>query len=380
MEEYLESQKVLFPSLLVPLEELGELCTKKLWHQLSVALEIFLLRNKLENGQINVLEFYNQFIANFESRLSPIRLAILVSIIGRTLSNANDALEFYNRILLNKSRLGEEATLCVTMDIAVAKLKLGLVEETKSALEEGKEKLTALSTSETIVFSKYYGAAAEYRKVAGPPQEFYKAALMFLAYTNAEELDPQDKYELATDVALAAATGEGIYNFGEVLATPIIHVLHGTPNQWLYELMLVMNAGDIDGFNSLVDKYREQYFQQPALAAMHESVQKKLVFLCLLNIVFERHSHDRTISFQVIASRTRLPLPEVEWMLMRALSLGLIKGNMDEVDGTIDVSWVQPRVLDPSQLQLLSAQLETWGQKVRTALLTVEEQTPELFV
>ena len=65
---------------------------------------------------------------------------------------------------------------------------------------------------------------------------------------------------------------------------------------------------------------------------------------------------------------------------MRALSLGLIKGTMDEVDGTIDVSWVQPRVLDSNQLHLLSSQLETWGQRVKTALVTVEEQTPELYV
>ena len=134
---------------------------------------------------------------------------------------------------------------------------------------------------------------------------------MFLAYTSGEELEAQQKYELATDIALAAITGDGIYNFGEVLATPIIHALEGTTNHWLFELIHVLNAGDIDGFNSLVDRCREQYFSQPALASMHEDVKKKLVFLCLLNIVFERHSHDRTISFETIATRTRLPFAEV---------------------------------------------------------------------
>jgi 26S proteasome regulatory subunit N9 len=65
---------------------------------------------------------------------------------------------------------------------------------------------------------------------------------------------------------------------------------------------------------------------------------------------------------------------------MKALSLGLIRGSMDEVDGTIDVSWVQPRVLDTQQLQLLSSQFQTWGEKVKEALMVVEEQTPELYV
>ena len=145
---------------------------------------------------------------------------------------------------------------------------------------------------------------------------------MFLAYTNAEDLEAQQKYELATDIALAAVTGEGIYNFGEVLASPIIHALAGTANNWLYELVLVLNAGDIDAFNLLVDRCREQYFGQPALAAFHEDVKKKLVFLCLLNIVFERHSHDRTISFQTIATRTRLPLVEVSVHVSVLVSLG----------------------------------------------------------
>ena len=109
---------------------------------------------------------YNHFIANFETRLSPIRFSIIVSLIGRSFFNSEDALAFYARILSSKARLGEEATLCVTMDVVVAKLRVGSVDEAKAILEEGKEKLSTLSSSETIVFSKYYSAAAEYRKVA----------------------------------------------------------------------------------------------------------------------------------------------------------------------------------------------------------------------
>ena len=54
---------------------------------------------------------------------------------------------------------------------------------------------------------------------------------------------------------------------------------------------------------------------------------------------------------------------QVEWILMRALSKGLIKGTMDQVDGTVNITWVQPRVLDIAQLGLLSAQLKGWTEK-----------------
>jgi hypothetical protein len=38
---------------------------------------------------------------------------------------------------------------------------------------------------------------------------------MFLAYTPVEDLSPEQRYTLATDMALASITGEDIFNFGE---------------------------------------------------------------------------------------------------------------------------------------------------------------------
>jgi 26S proteasome regulatory subunit N9 len=235
-------------------------------------------------------------------------------------------------------------------------------------------------TTEPVVFSRFYMATAEYRKCVGPPQEFYKAALMFLAYTPMEGLTAEQRYVLATDMALASITGEDIFNFGEVIATPILGALKGTPNGWLEDLVMALHRGDIDTFNGTIDAYRTQYFAQPSLAAKHEEIKKKVVLLCLLNIAFERPSHDRKIAFADIASRTRISLDQVEWVCMRAMSLGLLKGTMDEVQQEISVTWVQPRVLDKDQLALLRSQLDGWTEKVKSALLTVEDQTAELFV
>jgi hypothetical protein len=35
---------------------------------------------------------------------------------------------------------------------------------------------------------------------------------------------------------------------------------------------------------------------------------------------------------------------------MRALSLGLVKGSIDQVDKRVYITWVQPRVLDLNQV------------------------------
>lgn len=47
------------------------------------------------------------------------------------------------------------------------------------------------------------------------------------------------RYSLAVDISLAALTGDGVFNFGEVLATPILGVLQQTPHAWLSEILQV---------------------------------------------------------------------------------------------------------------------------------------------
>jgi len=189
----------------------------------------------------------------------------------------------------------------------------------------------------------------------------------------------EEKYVLATDVALASITGENIFNFGEVITTPILVALKGSPNQWMHDLVLAMNRGSIDEFNSIVDANRAQYFAQPSLSSRHDNIKKKIVLLALMNIAFERPSHDRQILFADISARTRIPMDQVEWVLMRAFSLNLIKGTIDQIEQSVSITWVQPRVLDTDQLSILSSQLETWASRVKETLLTVEDQTPELI-
>ena len=203
--------------------------------------------------------------------------------------------------------------MCLDMDCVRVKLQLGDTASAKALLESSKEQLASIKSSESVAFSKFYRATADYRKVVGPPNEFYNAALMFLAYTPADQLGPEDdRQQLATDMALAAVTGDNIFNFGEVIATPILAHLKGTPNAWLQDLVLAMNSGNVDTFESIIKTYKEQYFAQPVLASKHESViVEKIRILSLMNIAFERPPHEREIRFSDIAARAKIPEDQV---------------------------------------------------------------------
>lgn len=375
--EFIEGQKLLYPDLQAEYDELATLYDKKLWHQLSLALESFLTKN---NRGENFLELYHGFLASFEARLNQVKLAKLVFLIGSSLADANKSLEFYQKVLESRAKLGIEASMCLDLDCTTMLLQLGKTEEANVLLEAAKEQLPTIQSPESGVFSKFYLATAEYRKIVGPPEDFYSAGLMFLAYTPVEELHPEMKYKLATDMALASITGENIFNFGEVIATPILQSLVDTPNEWLRSLVHSLDNGDIDQFNMTIDANQENYNKHPALAARKELLKQKVVLLCLMNLVFQRPSHDREIPLRDIASATRIPLSQVEWVLMRAMSLGLVKGIIDQVEGTVNVTWVQPKVLGKDSMKLLVEQLGSWTDRVNTALVTIEDQTHELYV
>ena len=171
---------------------------------------------------------------------------------------------------------------------------------------------------------------------------------MYLAYTPMDAISAEDKYDLATDVAMSAITGEDIYNFGEVLATPI-------------------------------DSNRDKYSSYPTLVDGLPGLKKKVVLLAVINIAFERSANDRQISFSDIAARTHIDTDQVEWVIMRAMSLNLIRGSIDQVEQSVNITWVQPRILDKQQIGVVAEQLEEWAARVKETHLSVEDQTSELL-
>ena len=50
---------------------------------------------------------------------------------------------------------------------------------------------------------------------------------------------------------------------------------------------------------------------------------------------------------------------------MKALSVHLIEGIIDQVESKVNVTWVQPRVLLKPQIAELSCRLEGWIEKVK---------------
>ena len=55
--------------------------------------------------------------------------------------------------------------MCLDMEIVILHLKMGKLDLAKAGLDTAKEQIPSIKSSEAVVFSKFYLASAEYRKV-----------------------------------------------------------------------------------------------------------------------------------------------------------------------------------------------------------------------
>jgi 26S proteasome regulatory subunit N9 len=265
--------------------------------------------------------------------------------------------------------------------VATAAEADALLAEAKTRVEgEGAELADLPDTGvDPAVSAAVHRAAADYYKLRGPHHRFYSAALHYLSHVNVDALQPADRVTWAVDVAQAALVGNGVYNFGEVNAHPILKALAGTPHEWLVGLLGAFQNGDIDRFNAVVAANKAAFDAMPALASSVPAIREKITLLAVMELAARRPASARVITFDEVAAETQLPADNVEWLLMRALSLDLIRGSIDQVARSVSVSFVRPRVLDVAQVALLKDVVDGWRDKARATLTTLEDHLHGVF-
>lgn len=174
------------------------------------------------------------------------------------------------------------------------------------------------------------------------------------------ELPREETMQRAYDLSIAALVSDSIYNFGELLLHPILDSLTNTPHAWLRDLLFAFNRGDLAAYdvlsgniskNNLLKEHQQFLYQKISLAALTETV-------------FRRPPQDRAMTFQAISQETKVPIDQIEHLIMKALSLGLLKGTIDQVDQIAKINWVQPKVLDMKQIEGMRTRLRDWDSSV----------------
>uniref|UniRef100_A0A8B9L0M7 26S proteasome non-ATPase regulatory subunit 13 n=1 Tax=Astyanax mexicanus TaxID=7994 RepID=A0A8B9L0M7_ASTMX len=330
----------------------------RLWHQLTLKLSEFVKDPYFKTGDSLIQVSLNH-------RLPQSTLEIVLYVIRQITGKR----EFFIIYYFND----EAVILCKTV-IGSLKLEISDLTATKKLIEEIEEMLNNLP-GVTSVHGRFYDLSSKYYRFVGNHAMYYKDALRFLGCVDVKDLSETEKQERAFTLGLAGLLGEGVYNFGELLMHPVLESLRNTDKQWLIDTLYAFNSGNVVKFQAL----KSAWGQQPDLAAHEPKLMQKIQLLCVMEMTFTRPTNNRQMTFQEIAQSAQIQENEVELLVMKALSVGLIKGSIDEVDQTVQMTWVQPRVLDLHQIKGMNDRLELWCKDVKEMAVLVEQQAQDIL-
>lgn len=344
---FLQEQQQRNPSDHVWWTSFEELYNKRLWHQLTLKVFQFVKTHPQED----LVAFYENFISDFESKINSLTLIEIIAFVVKQMNDYDQCLLFISK-MKEKVRHDREAAILCNILSGQLKLAHNDLKGVKEILEESNALIDEM-TGITAIHARFYQLSSDYYQIIGNHCEYYHDALRYLGCAQINDEDEETRAKRAFTLALAALLGESIFNFGELLQHTIIESLK-EENAWIIDLLYAFNSGDLAKYESL----RSSWNKQPDLASHEIQLRQKISLLCLMEMTFK--SSNGVLTFDDIAAQTQLPINEIELLIMKALSLGLVKGTIDQVDAKVHLSWVQPRVLDKKQISSMRCKLDTW--------------------
>ena len=255
----------------------------------------------------------------------------------------------------------QDAYVYAITEVASVHLRKGSATGARSELEKAEKILDNFDSVETVVHASFYRVNADYYQAKAEFAPYYKNALLYLACVNESDLTQHEKETRAYNLSIAALVSDTIYNFGELLLHPILNALAPPhPHSWLRDLLFAFNRGDLAAFERLSNNLG----QDPLLESHRLFLYQKISLAALTELVFRRPPHDRAMTFKTIEQETRVKPDEIEHLIMKALSLGLLRGKIDQVAQIARINWVQPKVLERSQIEGMRMRLKEWDSNV----------------
>jgi 26S proteasome regulatory subunit N9 len=316
---------------------------------------------------------YHNFLADFELKVNPLSLAQILLYISKEIDTFEDMVSFIEGIK-DKVKHSEEAKILCMVAIGDIRMSEKDYQQVKVIMEEAYGMLEGLNGI-TKAHAPYYNLSITYHKSQGSHASYYRDALRYLGCVDVREIPLSEQVERAYHLALSGLLAEDIYNFGELLAHPILDSLRNTDKQWLVDLLLAFNTGDLMRMKGLEGSWK----LQPDLRDNESKLNQKIRLLSLMNLTFTHPANERTISFPTIAHTADLPTSDVELLVMKALSLGLVRGTIDEVAQEVHMTWVQPRVLNVEQVGMLHQKMGQWSKSVNSTVNHVQLQAKDLI-
>ncbi|PNY26730.1 26S proteasome regulatory subunit rpn9 [Tolypocladium capitatum] len=358
--DFLAEQRDQAPEELQPLVlDFENFWERKLWHQLTDALVQFFSH---PDSAPQRLSFYKIFILKFADKINQLKLVDLALKTATQCKDDQERLAFLQSVAKKVDNENSQDAL-VFASVAVARVKLNLneLDDARKDLDAAERILDSFYSVETVVHAAFYDANASYYQRKMDFANYYRTALLYLACIDLSSLSAEERHRRAYYLSVAALVSNSIYNFGELLLHPILDALaQSDDDAWLRELLFAYNRGDLVAY----DVFSSNIASNKLLNDHSAHLRQKIYLAALTEAVFRRPPHDRTMTFATISQETKVRPEEIEHLIMKALSLGLLRGTIDQVDEIAHITWVQPKVLDMTQIGNMRQRLLDWDSNV----------------
>ncbi|KAK5961229.1 proteasome regulatory particle lid subunit RPN9 PWA37_001760 [Arxiozyma heterogenica] len=263
-----------------------------------------------------------------------------------------------------------------------------------------------------FIINKFYEVNSIYYDLKGDYNSFYTTSLLYLSTldkNNNNVIGKESEYanlnsDLQLKLCISAIKGDKIYNFGELLQHPILKDCLQTdstaPNspvnpklKYVVDILISLSQGDFNRFNELLNQAAEPSSPYRDLNLFNITgednqtdtstllfLRQKICIMTLIELIFVENL--RILSFEQIAKATHLTdnITDVEHLIMKAISLGLIKGSIDQVNQLVTITWVQPRIINLNQIKKMNEKLIQWNSNVQQLANRMDQYGSSIWV
>lgn len=370
---YFKKERERHPYQVLVIDQIEDLYTKKLHHQFTNEVELYLKSNG--KSAEDITSFIHNIIFPIRQKLSPTRTILLIDFAVSKLSPEEGMM-----------LIDEFAPAFI--DIPDAAMRLNIVKANtlirSNELRLASDLLLIQIGSildqqigvDIIINSAYHEACANYFRAADNPQKFYESMLLYIAYTPLNSIPVDRQQSISFELAVAGLIAEGMFDFGDLLAMPILTALDDS-QKWILDFVEAASEGSLSMFEAAMT-----HSQQQAISAFGTRIDKlylKMKLSSLVDLAFKLPANDRRLTFDAISAHCQVPSEECERLIMKSMSFGLIRGSIDGIAQQLGIDWVKPRLVDPQRIELIRNRFINWGEAAKQLASQLENSMPGLL-
>ena len=365
------------PSLKTLFDEIDSNMNQHLWYQLSENIITLSQSPELQQGN-DLVEFYNGVVFFIEPTMNPMKyLEYVQNMLHNYKNRMTEALQFVENIENKHKDFKGEAKISIKILKGFCYLELDKMYELEDTINTTEVDFTGKFEIDSALYAQYYKLSTLFYEKKKDYDKFYNNAFQYLAYET--KLNDEDKLNLCYKMCSAMLIGEKLYNFEELIEKDFFKLMKGSKYDWISNLILSFNSAKVDQFLSMIEQNKKNIEENDILKGKSDFLPIKIRIAALLELIFQKNKAERTLSFDEICKVCMTEEDKIEFISMKALSHGLIKGYIDQADRKLYVTWIQPKYLGKEKIGVMKERINAWIDKAKRVVGDLQDNAAGLL-